>query len=438
MDRRAFISTVAATSLAGKLNAAPKPSLTRQADTTASQQAKNSTVVVGPPVVQNPTSDGFNISWQVSSLATGHVQWGITEKLGQISKSDHHGLAQFDDQILNAKIVGTAGASEIFYRLVTVPVTYKNAYQIVKLPQIYSQVRRLKLPNSKAKSMSLGIVNDTHEHEKTISLLSQRIAHQDPDLLLWNGDISNNFKNPKRLPHICLSPGGTQQNHTSGGWASTRGLLFVPGNHDVRGRYAMSLAKALTPWDMQAGDDKALSNLAWHGGRYCFALRHGPVAMIGLDTGEDKPDNRKAFAGLAAFEPYRRAQERWLINALKTDEIASAPYLIAFSHIPLRGLPGQNDGQSKSGYAYYSGHGQSLWLNHLIQAKCSFIVSGHTHRFRADLPTEKFPIHQFVGGGPKLHQATYLSLKADATKMHFIAEDLQQKELGKWDFKPRH
>ena len=38
----------------------------------------------------------------------------------------------------------------------------------------------------------------------------------------------------------------------------------------------------------------------------CFTLRHGPLAIVGLDTGEDKPDRHPAWAGLANFEPVSR------------------------------------------------------------------------------------------------------------------------------------
>ncbi len=430
MDRRTFISSVAATSVVAKM---------ASSNASEAQAAPDASVspIAGPPVIQNPTPDSISIAWQVNTLATGHVEWGTTKELGNTAVPSHHGLAQFDEKVLSVQIKGLDGVTEIYYRIVVTPVTYKNAYQIVKHNPVMGEIRKAKLPSQNAKKISIAVVNDTHEHEKTIAKLADRIDEVDPDLLFWNGDISNNFRNKENVAKICLSPGADPKNPEAGGWASTRPLLFVAGNHDARGRHAQDLSKSLTPWPMQQGDPEGLSSIAWHGGRYCFALRHGPVALIGLDTGEDKPDARPVFAGLAAFEPYRRAQEQWLIKALAQPEIASAPHLVAFAHIPLRGLPGHNDGQTDSGYAYYSGQGQDLWLPHLIKAKCKVILSGHTHRMRSDAPTEKFPIRQIVGGGPKLHQARLIRIEADANNLTIKGEDLDQKIKGKWDFTSR-
>jgi hypothetical protein len=71
-----------------------------------------------------------------------------------------------------------------------------------------------------------------------------------------------------------------------------------------------------------------------------------PLAIICLDTGEDKPDAREVWGGMAAYEPYREGQKEWVQGALKEPKTASAPYLLAFCYIPLRGRPGDNDGMA--------------------------------------------------------------------------------------------
>ena len=43
-----------------------------------------------------------------------------------------------------------------------------------------------------------------------------------------------------------------------------------------------------------------------------FAFRMGDVALIGLDTGEDKPDCHPANGGFSRFTQYRQAQTEWL------------------------------------------------------------------------------------------------------------------------------
>src|SRR5690606_18650267 len=143
--------------------------------------------------------------------------------------------------------------------------------------------------------------------------LHTRIAALDPDLLVWNGDTCNDFDDQDAPMQIVLNPAGD----VSRGWASERPLLFVPGNHDVRGKRARELSDGLSGWP---GETEL---------PYNFALRLGPIALVGLDTGEDKPDAHPVFAGTAAYEPYREAQAAWLKAAVNRPDIAEAPLRIA-------------------------------------------------------------------------------------------------------------
>jgi hypothetical protein len=69
-----------------------------------------------------------------------------------------------------------------------------------------------------------------------------------------------------------------------------------------------------------------------------FAFRMGEIALIGLDTGEDKPDHHPANGGFSHFTKFRIAQTAWLKDQFKRPEIANAPYVVAFVHIPLARL----------------------------------------------------------------------------------------------------
>ena len=187
----------------------------------------------------------------------------------------------------------------------------------------------------------------------------------------------------------------------------------------------------MTPWPLDANDPAALNRSSHLAGRYCFALRHGPLALIGLDTGEDKPDRHPAFAGLADFEDYRRAQTKWLKAALKREDIKSAPFLVAACHIPLRGLKGDNDGRTLKGYAYYSGQGHDEWMKPLADAGCRMVISGHTHRPRIPKPTGDCPIYQIVGGGSRASSAALIRIQADKSELKLTIENLKANQIHK-------
>jgi acid phosphatase type 7 len=431
MKRRTFLGNFAAVAALPSLGAAVGPSKTPAARFADFK-------VLSPPVIQNPTDTSFSVSWRVGGRSTGWVEWGTTPELGNLVRPAHHGLMGMSDYSLSARVTGIPRDSDVFYRVVTMPVHYNNAYSIDKGTPIVGETRRLRLPRASAKTCSLVMVNDTHDHAGTVAALARRLNEIDPDALIWNGDACDTFDHPEQVARICLSPGQDAADPAAGGWASTRPLFFTLGNHDARGESARSMPEALTPWPDSPADPTGLVTTPVSGGRYCFSKRVGPVALICLDTGEDKPDARDVWGGMAAYEPYRVAQKEWLIETLKRPEITSAPYLLTFCHIPLRGLPGQNDGMGETGYAGYSGFGQQLWMDSLIKAGCQMILSGHTHRHRIDLPDDQYPLHQVVGGGPREEQARLIRLHADADQLRVTVEDLGQQVVNEVTLHPRN
>ena len=102
-----------------------------------------------------------------------------------------------------------------------------------------------------------------------------------------------------------------------------------------------------------------------------FAFRHGPVFIMAIDGGEDKPDSDIEYYGTAAFDLYRQEQGKWLEKVLESEECKTATYRIIVSHIPLT----EN-----------SWHGGRHAWQHLAQ-RCedkgvNIMISGHLHKNR--------------------------------------------------------
>jgi 3',5'-cyclic AMP phosphodiesterase CpdA len=232
--------------------------------------------------------------------------------------------------------------------------------------------------------------------------------------------VFNDIRSDEQIVAQVLRPAGQGV-----AYAARRPVVFTSGNHDVRGVHARALSQAITPWP---GEGEM--------GR-CFAVRHGPLAIVGLDTGEDKPDHHPAWAGLASFEPYREAQGAWLKRALARPEVASAPFLVVCCHIPLWGRPGDNPGDTLEGFAGYCRHAQRLWHPAMAEARVHLSISGHTHRHRYDPPAGERPYAQLVGGGPAMQQATVIKGSVTAEKMRVVVTNLAEKVLGEWEFAPR-
>ncbi len=379
--------------------------------------------IASPPVVQHRTPSGFSVVFKTGTLATAWVDWGTSkEDLSHRSFPQHHGLKGASDIALSTRVEhgSDLAGSDIYYRITAVPLSI-DGRTVNYGSEVVGAIHKLRKADA-GDRVHIAIVNDTHENWETIGKLADRIESVDPDALIWNGDTCNDFHPGKDVAGILLKPG--QRGETNeGGWASSRPLLFVPGNHDARGRLAYHLQTCLPGWPGGAGNSGI-------GLPYCSMHRVGPVAFVTLDTGEDKPDAHPSFQGTAAYEPYREQQAMWLQEVMKKPEFQSAPYKIAICHIPLRGLPGHPDGTVMEGFAYFSGFGARHWMKPLVDANVQAIVSGHMHQHRIDPATDGLPT-QIVLGGPRLEAATLTRIVGDSSGVSILVENIAGEVLIK-------
>lgn len=372
----------------------------------------------GLPVLQTPTASSISVAWSTPELATGWIEYGTTPELGKRATASSNGLNQLGTRFLSARLNDLPTGQKIYYRTVTAPIEFKNAYQIQQGEPVVGETFAFHTLDASAPSASFAMINDTHEKPEVLRSITEQLSIESVDFTVWNGDVFNDVRSDDQIMEQILEPAG-------GGYATERPVLFTSGNHDVRGVHARALSQAMLDWPNQGELGRS------------FAVRQGPMAIIGLDTGEDKPDAHPVFAGLVNFEPYREAQGEWLAETLKRDEIASAPYIVVFCHIPLWGRPGDNPGDTLDGYASYSRQSQRAWHPHLAKAGVQLVASGHTHRFRYDEPTAEHTYAQIVGGGPSLSRGTIIRASADAEEMTLTASTLDGNKLGTWTFAPR-
>lgn len=383
-------------------------------------------LVDSPPLLQCPSSEGVTVVWAIGRGATGWIEYGTApDRLTQTARGAVVGLLPFHQRFLQIRINGLKPGKRVFYRTATVPFRYLNTYEFERGSPQFGEVYAFTTPDSTAVKASFAVINDTHGLESPLKRVTARLNEIKADYTIWNGDLVRSFNDADQAVAAIARPAGAP-------FAVERPLLFVPGNHDYRGEWARNLGQLLVTWPLLDPQDAATPRN--------FALRHGPLALIGLDTGEDKPDRRAEWGGLAAFEPYREAQRDWLARALARPEIAAAPFLVAFSHIPLfDARPEANDGMSETSFADYQGQAAKLWGPLLTQHGAQLLVCGHTHRFRFDAATSERPWAQVIGGGPyDGDPVTVIRAEATAKQMELVVDELRSgKELGRWSFMPR-
>jgi len=384
-------------------------------------EESNQAVLDSPPVLQNPATHGVTVVWAVKQLAVGWVEYGDSPQLGQRADAAVMGQHLVSERFMRVRIEGIEVGKPLFYRVAAAPVEFGAGSQVDCGEPEYGEIYCWTPLDETAQHTSFAVINDTHSREEALVPLLQQLIAAPADVTIWNGDVFNAVESEEDMVAQVLRPGSVT-------YAAEHPVLFTSGNHDYRGRYSRLLHQVVSSWEDEVSTGRN------------FAVRLGPLAMIGLDTTEDKPDRHPIFAGLTCHERYREEQRAWLQQILRRPEIASAPYLIAFCHIPLWGLEGHNPGDTLEGYAYYCRHAQQLWHPLLEAAGVQLLISGHMHHFRYDAPTAEHSYGQIVGGGPFVEgekRATLIRGHADKDKMELIVSDVHGAEMGRWDFAPR-
>ena len=398
MKRRDFLGKVAGGTVAGVAGISTAVAQT--------QPPKASSLVRTPASVMAPRPDGVEIVWAVSQLASGSVEWKSANGESGVAAADRFGFVPQGDEILRVRLAGLKPGTVYQFRAIT-----RASEGTASDTGPWKSFRTL---DPTAASSEFVVWNDTHEHAETLRKLNA--ATPRGDFLLWNGDTCNNWVREDLLVPTLLHPAG--QDITV-----DRPLLLAWGNHDVRGVWAYKMPEMV----------------ATPNGRPYYAFRSGPVAVVCLHTGEDKPDDHPSFGGRVAFDQLRREQTEWLAETLRRPELRDAPYRVVFCHIPLRWKQEKKltaADYANGGYDYFSGRSRDAWHDLLVSWKAQVIISGHTHQ-AAYLPgTAEFPYAQLVGGGPTLDNATWIEAKADGEALRLTVKNLAGETTHQAKFPP--
>lgn len=360
-------------------------------------------VAVGEPMLQQPGDTTMAIAWGVTQLAYGAVE--VSEdatfaKLRRFVCSRGYGVPDCDDVALQALVTGLKPDTSYFYRTVTTPVlSYPNAYGIVTGAPLVGRIHSFRTIGRSGESR-FAVINDTHGVWAPFDRVANKVLELKPPFCVWNGDATNSSETKREAARPFFDPEIGRKDY-----ASDIPFAFVYGNHDYRGKFAPHMHELIMdrPVSERSPEDAALG--------HNFAIRQGEIAVLGLDTGEDKTDDHPQMMGYAAYDQHREAQALWLERTLRRPDIASAPFVVACCHIPLYDRnPNAPDGSPKfrreSDGHYFGGHFQrrcmELWGPLFTRHGVQVLVAAHEHRYRYDAPAADRPWAQVVGGAPCL------------------------------------
>ena len=392
-------------------------------------------LVLGEPFLQAPGATTMGIAWTVNCLANGWVDVSESSDLSNAKRfiCGGYGVTGFDDKIIQVRVTGLKPGTKYYYRIGAEHIDYVGNYKRYRLDKAEGAIHSFTTFGENVPS-HFCVMNDTHAQWKQFDMTTSKIRELAPSAIVWNGDATNQTEKEEVAINIFLAP---KIPHP--GYASDIPLLWVNGNHDFRGIALRNMNRYVMP---HHPCERSVRD--WELGRN-FAVRVGDIAMIGLDTGEDKPDEHPQFAGLVSCNSYRIAQGEWLKDQFKRPEIANAPYIVAFCHIPIYDSnPKANPGDILQGYASWQRTCANSWGPTLTKYGAQLVVAAHKHKYRYDEPGEGRSWAQVVGGGlvlggkDGLNAPTVIEGKVENGELVVRVHNVDTKTvMGTHKFKPR-
>lgn len=397
MDRRTFLKSAA---ILTTVTAAPDIILAKSDNSQPNNHVKNP-LISSPPMLQNYAETSVGIAFGVNDMANGYVKYSEQPDMSKAIKVKCGGypLTGMDNEVILVRLTNLKPATKYYYTIGADRINYVHGHKMLIIgneedPHIYS----FTTAGVGAKS-TFCVINDTHRKWEPFGKALIKIKEINPSCVIWNGDICNSHETIEQQKETIFIPPVEVK-----GYASEIPYLLCPGNHDYRGLANRHLEKV---WMFREMEERSIRD--WNLGRN-FAVRMGDIALIGLDTGEDKVDENPVFAGLFNSKIYREAQTLWLRDVLKRKEIKSAPFIVTFCHIPLFDPdpasnpgnihPNDTDPRYFTDYANWQKDCADMWLPLLEKAHCQLIITGHQHKYRYDAPDDSHKWAQIVGGGP--------------------------------------
>ncbi len=257
-----------------------------------------------------------------------------------------------------------------------------------------------------AKELRFAVFNDIHDQLATLDRLLPHAPADTHEFTVLLGDCWNDPQTKNGAERVFRTLDGFVRRLD----AARKPMLYVRGNHDLRGPFARQLARLFVAPRLQPEAPLGEQDVT-------LAFAAGPAFLVFADTGEDFEKQKEVFNTL------RDRQTPWLRSELASPA-AQGRWRLFLSHIPLF-----NDN------IWNSEHARRAWTPTLEAGRVDAAFAGHDHgwkllargqplsvRFQASPRDSQFlegtvtstpPFPVLIGGGPKP------SGKEEATVMLF-------------------
>jgi len=283
------------------------------------------------------------IVWFTDTPSHAKVRYGSGSDLSEVAEPQVDGLVPVGTRHV-VHLKNLSPGTTYSYEVVATRVVKLKAYWPDKGLDVRSGPHQFTTFDRGSPSVSFTVVTDTHEDTGRIDDLNRAIDWESTEFLVHAGDAFHWIDTEEHLFRAWLRP-------TVAGLAHTKPLIFVRGNHELRGPFARRLIDYVPTPE----------------GRFYYARDAGPVHLIVLDTGEDKPDDTNVYAELNRTAPYRADELVWFREHVETvARVSEAPFRVILMHDPQWG---------------WLVDGPDAWVETANAAGVDLVISGHRHRF---------------------------------------------------------
>lgn len=350
--------------------------------TVASAQKSSRANVICGPYVQCVTSTGFTVVWITDVDAVAWVEVAPDDgthfynkerdryydnrgngvlPIGRIHKIEIDGLepgTNYRYRLMSKGVISYEGSGNVEYMKVRGTDVYKGKpYMISTFKEDYDTLR-------------FNMYNDVHASDSLLNVLMKGTENK-PDFVFLNGDMTSDIRKHEMISDMYLKTVAKNLN-------GELPLFVSRGNHELRGKDAVR-------WFDYFQTPTGTPYYSFSIGKYFFVV---------LDACEDKPDSDIEYSGIVASEQYLKRQEKWLKEALNSEECRNAQVRIAFCHIPPE---------------LKAWHGNLKLCQRLVpalnEAGIDAMLCGHIHRWRVEKAEESLSNANFpIICNPNLHR----------------------------------
>lgn len=246
------------------------------------------------------------------------------------------------------------------YRVVSQKIDLMKPYSMTFSTKYESDWYEFSTPDDAATAHRLLVLSDLHNRPETLEKFLTALECETADHVIYAGDMMDNIQVTKSNFATLKEeePYTSFVNVSAQLFATKKDFCMLRGDHETKGDAA----------------DYFENYFPHQSGKLYNAYRWGDLEIVLLDGGEALPDDDPTGRTtiLAAYNPYRQQEARWLEELIKTEEYQTAKYRIVVSHLP---IPNTTEDETQAGAKFFA----DLMTPILNQANVDLLICGHLH-----------------------------------------------------------